>query len=173
MQEDPDDIEMLMCLGLDYHANKKYAESKEALLRFLRHPKAVEKESRCQAMCVIAKCAELDGHIDEACRWLFRAIAEDNKHRDVYVELALTAYRLMDWHMVLFGACKALEITDISSGLGNEIAYGHVPYHLASLASSALGMFEMALNYAKQALELSPDDAQLRQNIKNIEILMS
>lgn len=171
--EDPDDIDILNCLGLDYYNNQMYDEAREAFFRFLKHPKAEDQELRCQAMCVIAKSYEVKQQIDESYCWFFRAIAEDRKHRDVYVELAMTAYRQMDWHTTLFGVWKALEITEVSSSFGCEVAYGHIPCFIASLASCALGMFQEALKFAKQALELSPGDEQLQQNIQNIERLMA
>lgn len=173
LQEDPDDIDMHWCLGLDYYNHQMFAEAKETFQGYLKHQKAEDPELRSQAMYLIAQCFEQEGNADEAYCWFLKAIAEDHRHRDAYVELAAAAYRRLDWHTALFGACKALEITDVSSSLGNEMAYGYMPYHIASMACCALGIFEMALSHAKQAFVLSPKDDQLRQNIENIERILA
>lgn len=172
LQEDPDDVDMLRSLGLDYYNNNMFAKVKETFLQYLKHPKADDAELRCQAMYLIAKCFELDGDSSEAYRWFFRAIAEDHQHKDAFMELALAAYRKMDWHTALFGACKVLEISDVSSHSNHSAACGPVPYHIASLACCALGLLPQALTFAKQAQALDPGDEQFSQNVKNLETLL-
>lgn len=175
LQEDPNDIDMLYCLGMDYFHHKLFVECKEAFLRFLAHPTADEQtlvSQRSQAMALIAQCLELQGDLEEAYQWFFKAASEDSKHPDALTELAMAAYRRMDWPTVLSSVSKALNITDISGGWGGGVSCSHIPYHMASMASCALGLLPQALDYAKQASALSPDDSQLQQNVQNIESLL-
>ena len=48
-------------------------------------------------------------------------------------------------------------------------SWGARPYDLAALAAYRLGLFALALEYGRQALEQEPDDARLRENLRFYE----
>jgi len=120
-------------------------------------------------MRVIARCyAELNEY-NTALAWARRATAEAPDTREPWCEVAMLAYRMGRWAECYGAALTALNIT------GRELIYtvdpevwGAKPYDLAAIAAWNLGQNNLALKYAKQALEHAPDDERLQQNVKRI-----
>ena len=74
------------------------------------------------------------------------------------------------WSGSLFFAENALRITERGQSYINEPeSWGARPYDLAALAAYRLGLFALALEYGRQALEQEPDDARLRENLRFYE----
>jgi tetratricopeptide (TPR) repeat protein len=169
-QEEPQDARMAYYLGREYMYHREWQKCIDTLKRHLSLPSAVWREERCASMRWIAKaCFEL-GNSSEAYRWYFRAIAEAPHMRDPYIECALMAYRLMDWPAVFWMTAEALKIRERSKVYVNMgYCWDHTPHDLHSIACYRLGMYDRALDHAKAALEKSPGDRRLFNNVRLIE----
>jgi glycosyltransferase involved in cell wall biosynthesis len=135
--------------------------------RYLALPRATWPNERCYAMRVIGRCyQELDRWADSL-TWLRRASSEAPDTREPWHDLALACYRTSRWPECFGAALNCLSITN------RELVYtvdptvwGAAPHDLASIAAWNMGLHQIALDHAKKAVELSPDDLRLRQNLK-------
>jgi hypothetical protein len=76
-------------------------------------------------------------------------------------------YRQHRWEECFAAAMRALKITDrqMVYTVDPEV-WGHQPHDLASIAAYHLGLRDVSIKHAQIAVELSPDDARLRANLK-------
>ena len=135
--------------------------------RYLALPRATWPNERCYAMRVIGRCyQELDRWADSL-TWLRKASAEAPDTREPWHDLALACYRTQRWPESFGAALNCLAITN------RELVYtvdpavwGAAPHDLAAIAAWNMGLFDLALDHAKKAVELAPDDLRLRQNLE-------
>jgi glycosyltransferase involved in cell wall biosynthesis len=168
-RENPNDDRVIFWLGREYFYHKKYSESITTLQRYLGMPSATWAEERCAAMRFIAQCFAAQNRTDEAKSWLYRAIGECPTVREPYYQMALLAYSENDWPL-LFNMCEqALRITARSgSYLLEPACWGSFFYDFGSIACYRLGMYQKSLSYVQKALEFSPDDSRILNNLKII-----
>lgn len=170
VEEDPLDDRMNYYLGREYMYAGQWESCIHTLKNYLRLEKAVWNEERCAAMRWIAKSYEMLNDRKQAGRWYYRAIAENKHSRDAYIEFALMAYRSSDWAAVFCFSEEALKIKERSGTYVNMgYAWDETPYDLAALSCYHLGMFGRALEYAKEAVSIAPDNERLLQNLNAIE----
>ncbi len=168
--EDPAGDRVAYYLGREYMYKREWQKCIDALKRHLALPAATWREERCASMRWIAKSYFNLGNPKEAYAWYFRAIAEMPKMRDPYVECAKIAYLLADWPMVFFMAEEALKIKDKSKTYVNMgYSWDYTPHDLAAIASYRLGMYERSLAHASAALEASPNDERLKNNLRLVK----
>lgn len=92
-------------------------------------------------------------------RWLWRAIGEAPHLREPYLELARLLYEEAEWDGVVYLCRQALAITDRPQTYICEAeAWGSLPWDLLSLGLYHTGRRGEALEAARQALALSPED---------------
>ena len=168
--ENPASDRLAYYLGREYMYKGEWQKCIDALKRYLALPGATWNEERCAAMRWIAKSFHQLKNTREAYAWYFRAVAEAPHMRDAYVECAKTAYLLSDWPMTFFMAEEALKITERSKTYVNMgYSWDYTPYDLAAIGCYRLGMYDRALQHAKAALELSPEDERLKSNVLLIQ----
>lgn len=170
VKEDPDGDRVAYYLGREYMYKGQWDKCIAELKRHLALPSARWKEERCASMRWIAHSSYKLGNIQDAYAWYFRAIAEVPHMRDPYVECAKMAYQIKDWPMVFFMVEEALKIKErskIYTNMGHS--WDHTPNDLGAISCYWLGMFERSLSHAKAALEKSPNDKRLLNNLKMIE----
>ncbi|MDR2888248.1 MAG: glycosyltransferase family 2 protein [Lachnospiraceae bacterium] len=173
-REDVEDTRMAYYLGREYMYAGQWHDCIAAMTRYLAMPNATWGEERCAAMRWIAKSYRQLGDNAEAYRWYYRAIAEEPKMRDAYVECAKEAYSLGDWVTVYFMVSEALKITQKTPTFVNQgYAWDHTPDDLAAIALWQLGNYELALKHATRALEITPGDDRLKKNRWLIERSLS
>lgn len=166
VKEDPHDDR-----NAHYYAREllMYGELDKAKEEFLRHlslPRAKWKPERSNSMRYISKCVEGDERIE----WLFKAIAEYPDGREAWVELAMRYYELEDWHGCYFAAKKATAITEKPLAYFNEAwAWDGYIYDIGSMAAHYLGQDEDAVLWCEKALEFSPEDERLLNNLKTMK----
>ena len=168
--ESPQSDRLRYYLGREYMYKGEWQKCIDTLKAYLKLPSATWNEERCAAMRWIAKACHQLKNVREAYSWYLRAVAEAPHMRDPYVECAKMAYQLSDWPMAFFMAEEALKIKERSKTYVNMgYSWDYTPSDLAAIAAYRLGMFKRALDHAKAALDKSPEDERLKNNVKLIE----
>lgn len=139
-----------------------YAEAAKEFKRHLGLPTAVWKPERAASLRYLAICEP-----DSAETHLVKAIATDPSRRESKVALAQEFYKKNDWENCYKWAISALEI-EIKplDYMCEEFAWGYLPHDLAAISSYWLGKKEEALLHGTAALNLSPNDPRLIENMK-------
>jgi SAM-dependent methyltransferase len=144
----------------------KWDEAIQELKRYLALPGATWVKERSYAMRTMAKCYEGKGDWTEAEAWWLRSAAEAPNTREPWCGLATMYYMQSRWQDCFGAAMRALSITD------RELVYtvdpavwGHQPHDLAAIAAWNLGMKDVAAEQGQIAVQLSPDDERLKENL--------
>jgi tetratricopeptide (TPR) repeat protein len=170
VKEEPEDAQLSYKLGFEYLQLNMWTQCIEELKRQLGLADSTAPEERSACMRWIAKSYSMLGNYRTAYSWYYRAFAECPDMRDAYVECASMAYELGDWAAVFFCSDRALRITEKSGVFTNmSYAWDHTPDDYAALACWHLGMRDLALKHARQALAISPGEARLQENVRVIE----
>jgi len=170
VKEDPAGDRVTYYLGREYMYKGEWQKCIDTLKRHLSLPSATWNEERCAAMRWIAKSYYQLGDIKEAYSWYFRAIAEAPAMRDPYIECAKMAYLLADWPMAFFMVEKALKIKERSKTYVNMgYSWDYTPDDLGAISCYRIGMYDHALEHAEAALNLSPNDERLKNNLRLIK----
>ena len=102
--------------------------------------------------------------------WFLKACAEAPHRREPWVELARHYYETHQWHSCLSAAVRALSITEKPLEYICEAdAWGSLPHDLACIASWQVGNYKESLAHGNRALELSPGDERLINNIRLVK----
>ena len=169
VQEDPLSDRMNYYLGREYFFKGRLDECIKTLTHYLKLPSANWPEERCAAMRLIAKCYSQKKDAVNAAAWFYKAIGELPSMREPYVECAQHAYHTGNWPMTYYMCEAALSIKEKSTTYVNTgYAWDHTPHDLCAIACYRLGMYERALQHAKDALAFYPDDSRLKGNLELI-----
>lgn len=170
VKETPDDDRNMHYLGREYLYYMMWEQCIETLKKHLELPKAVWKEERSASMRFIARACKAKGDYREARNWLYRAIAEAPNLREPYVEMEQLAYLERDWPTVYHMAEEALKIKERPTTYINEaFAWDATVYDLGALSCYELGMFHKSFEWARIAVEMSPTDERLKNNLELIK----
>ncbi len=170
VKESPEDDRNMHYLGREYMFYEKWDKCIETLKKHLSMPAATWRDERCASMRYIARAYAAKGQTDEAMSWYYRAIAEAPYLREPYVEAARLAYSLGNWICVAHMVEEALAITERPSSYINEgFCWDHTIYDLGALAYYYLGVYSRALELARIAFLLAPDNERLKRNVGIIE----
>lgn len=144
----------------------RFDDSIFELKRYLALPGATWINERSYAMRTLAKCYEGKGDWVEAEAWWLRSAAESPNTREPWCGLATMYYMQSRWQDCYSAALRALSIKN------RELVYtvdpavwGHQPHDLAAIAAWNLGMKDEAALHGKAAVDLSPDDGRLKENL--------
>lgn len=167
VQEDPDDDRNMHYLGREYMYYNRNNEAIDTLIRHLSLPTATWKDERSASMRFIARCYQRLNRIEEARMWLDKAINEAPHLRDPLIEKAILEYMQKNYDEVERLTLKALEIPLNEKTYINEVfTFDHTAYDLLSLVYYEKKDKEKALYYINKALEISPNDTRLQENLK-------
>lgn len=170
VREEPDGSRENYYLGREYMYKSQWQNCIDTLKHYLELPHSVWVEERSAAMRWIAKSYYQLQNIKQAYSWYYKAIAETPDMRDPYVECAKMGYLIADWPTVFYMAEEALKINEKSRTFVNMgYAWDYTPHDLAAISCYRLGLFERARDHAILALESSPDDERLKNNLRMIE----
>ena len=141
-----------------------YGKNEEAQREFKRHlalPTATWRPERAASMRYLAK---IEKHETET--WLLRAAAEAPEFREPWVELAFYYYEKMQWDNCLSSARRALTIKEKPLVyLNDAAAWGSLPHDLASISAWNIGQGKMAIDHARDALRIEPNNERLQANL--------
>ena len=159
VEKDPD-ARNLYYLGREYFGNKKLDEAKEVFEKYLAVSQFPAEKSF--AMRMMAKCQP---ELEE--EWLMRAM-EEFPSRESVLALAHHYYRNQKWAECNLVAKKAAEFKEKRPEfLSESWAWGHMVFDLIAVSSWKLGLYQEAYEYGKKALEISPNDEILKQNMQS------
>ena len=169
-KENPLDSSTVFWLGREYMYYGLYDKSIETLNEHLSLPTATWDQERCASMRYIARCKKAKGEIQEAKKWLYKAIAECLDIREPYMEMARLGYELKEWTLVLHMIDETLKIQSKQvSYLVEDSSWDFSPYDLGAIACYQTGLLDKALDLAKTAYEFNPNDLRLKNNFDIIK----
>lgn len=166
VREDPQDDRNMHYLGREYMFRGRWDDCIRTLKAHLNMPSATWKDERAASMRFIARSYMEKGQSDPAKAWYLRAIVEAPHLREGYMDLAYTLYREKNWDGVLYFTGCALKICERPRSYICEAgAWGSLPYDLRAVALSRTGRQKEALEQARMALELEPENERLQGNV--------
>lgn len=167
VKEDPNDPRNAFYYARELSFHGKWRESIRECDRYLNLPGATWPNERCYAMRVMSRCHAELGDAGAAMQWALRGAAEAPGTREPWCEIAMLSYRKEDWGLCLGAAREALAITNREMVYTCDPAvWGAQPYDLAAISAWNLGDRRGAVEYARQALALEPNDPRLKANFE-------
>lgn len=143
-----------------------WQEAIGALNNYLELPGSTWPNERCYAMRLLGKCYEKLGDTITAQRWYRLACIEAPSTREPWVDLALCCYSQQQWLECYYASKQAVSIVDkqLVYTCDPEVWTGK-PHDLLALSSYNLGYFAEAIHHGKLAVELSPHDSRMKDNL--------
>lgn len=170
VREEPEDDRNMHYLGREYMFRGRWNDCIRTLKKHLAMPNATWRDERAASMRYIAKSYIMKQQEEKAQSWYFRAVGEAPYLREPWIELAVLLYKQEDWDGVVYCTGKALRITNRPRTYVSEgESWGSLPHDLRCIALYKTGRKWEALEQAKQALCLDPDNARLQNNVTVIE----
>jgi glycosyltransferase involved in cell wall biosynthesis len=167
IEEDPFDPRNAFYYARELSFYSQWDEAIKQCKRYLDLPRATWINERCYAMRIIGRALREIGDHAQALTWFRRACSEAPETREPWCELAKQCYLTSRWAESLGAALTCLSITN------KELLYtvdpsvwGYEPHDWASIAAWNLELFQLSYDHAKKAVELSPDNLRLRQNLE-------
>jgi len=146
---------------------KRWQEAIAQAERYLELPRANWANERCYAMRIMAKCYQELGQWETALGWLRRACSEAPWTREPWHDTALCCYRMSRWPESFGGAMTCLAITNREKCYTvDPSVWGAAPHDFAAVAAWNMGMRDIAIEQARRAIELAPEDMRLRRNLE-------
>ena len=156
------DARNLYYLGREYYYHKRYDEAAKVLKSYLTI--SVFPEERSAACRTLSNCEPA-----KAEEWLMKG-TEEHPNRESVLALANHFYQTKQWDECLLVAKEALEFTNRPIGfLSENWAWGHMVHDLIAISSWQLGDFKTAYEHGKKAVEISPNEERLVNNLKFYE----
>lgn len=164
--ENPEDPRCAHYLGREYMYYRRWDEAIRELERYLKLPGATWEEERAATMRYLAECCLWSGEKRRARQWAIRSAAEVPEQRENWYEMEKIAYHLEKWDDVVFAGYQCIQRTERSSTCINDAeAWGAAPWDLLSIGLWHTGDKVGAINAARKAAELEPDNERINQNL--------
>lgn len=149
-----------------YYARELYFHGmlEKAAAEFKRHlalPSARWAPERAASLRYLAKCEP-----ENAVKYLITAAGEAPDFREPWLDLAYEYYQVGNWESCFEATNKALAIKEKPLVYLNEAdAWGSKPHDLLAISAFNLGKIEVAVEHGRLAVEMSPEDPRLAQNL--------
>ena len=167
VEENPTEPRNAFYYARELSFRSQWREAITEARRYLELPRATWANERCYAMRVIGRAYQEIGEWPAALKWLRDATSEAPDTREPWHDLALACYRTGRWPESLGAALTCLSITHRAKLYTvDPQVWGAAPHDLASIAAWNLGLFSLAVDHAKMAVALDPEDLRLRQNLE-------
>jgi len=159
VEEDPRDDRNQFYLAREYFFNGRY---ELAQYHFKQHlALSMWKPERAASHRYMAKMRPEARHYH-----LFKAIAEDSRRRESWVDLAKHYYDIQDWTGCYHVCHIALSITEKPLDyLCEAEAWGWLPHDLLAISAYHLGKTDEAFEHGATAISLAPNDERLQANL--------
>lgn len=153
-------------LGREYMYYRRWDDAIRELERYLKLPGAAWEEERAAAMRYLAECCLWSGEKRRARQWAIRSMAEVPEQRENWYEMEKIAYHLERWDDVVFAGLQCIQRTERSRTCINDAeVWGAAPWDLLSIGLWHTGDKVGAINAAKRAAELEPDNERINRNL--------
>lgn len=158
VDEEPD-ARNLYYLGRELFFRRAYDDCAKVIKEYITKSNFPAEKSF--ALRMLAKCEP-----DKAEEWLLQA-TEACQTREAVLALANHYYNQKQWKECNYTAKLALTKTEKVTGfLSEEWAWGHMADDLVAVSAWQLNNFKEAYKHGKRAVEISPDDERLVNNLK-------
>jgi glycosyltransferase involved in cell wall biosynthesis len=149
---------------------RRWDEAKKALTTYLGMNAASNQNERCYAMRLMGKSYAETGDVVQAEKWYYMAAGEAPNTREPWCELAMLMYRQSRWEECFAASMRALKIRDKQLVYTcDPTVWGWWAHDLASIAAWRLGLKDIALEQAKIAASMDPNDLRLKANLEYIQ----
>lgn len=170
VQEQPEENRNVHYLGREYLFRGRWDDCIAMLKRHLAMPSATWRDERAASMRYIALSYVRKGQPEEAKRWYWRAIAEAPYLREPWMDCAVLFYELEEWEGVAYCTKNALMIVHRpGTYICEAAAWGSLPHDLRAIALYQMGRIREALEEARKAWEIEPENERLRNNVIQLE----
>lgn len=154
---------------LTFHS--RWHDAIRELHRYLALPGATWANERCYAYRLLGKSHVELGETWTGEKFYQLAASEAPGTREPWCELALIYYRQQRWPDCYAAAMRALEIKDKQLVYTCDPAvWGYWPHDLAAVSAWNMGMKDVALEQAKIAAALEPNDPRLQNNVRFMSV---
>lgn len=167
VKEDPNDPRNAFYYARELSFHSRWSDSIRECERYLALPGANWPNERCYAYRVMSRCYSELGDWNNAIRCARLGVIEAPYTREPWCEISKLAYQRHQWAECYGAAMSALAITD------REFVYtvdpevwGALPHDYASIAAWNLGLKEVAINQAENALLKDPENDRLLSNLE-------
>ena len=161
VKEDPYNDRNAFYYGRELYFYGRYMEAASELKRHLDLPTATWAPERAASMRFIGKSLPA-----EAEQWFKQAISQAPGRREPHVDLVKLYYNRQDWENCLNSAEAALSIKEKPlEYLCEAESWGAAPWDYAAIAAYNLGHYDKAAEYARNAVELEPDNERMQNNL--------
>ena len=167
VKEDPNDPRNAFYYARELSFHRQWWDSIRECERYLALPGANWPNERCYAYRVMSRCYSELGDWNNAIRCARLGVIEAPYTREPWCEIAKLAYQRHQWAECYGAAMSALAIKD------REFVYtvdpevwGALPHDYASIAAWNLGLKEVAINQAENALLKDPENDRLLSNLE-------
>lgn len=166
VKEEPNDRNVHY-LAREYMYRNRFADAIATFQSHLKLPTATWADERANSMRYTASCYKALQRPKEAERWYWRAMAEAPHMREPFLDYALLLEEEKNWAGLYFIVEKALAITERPlTYISESNAWGGLLYDLKGIAAYHLGNLTEAIDSAREAVKLSPDDMRIQGNLK-------
>ena len=167
VEENPNNDRNVHYLGREYMFHGMWEQCINMLKRHLEMPEATWKDERCASMRFIGKSYYQLGNPEEAKRYFYLAMAEAPHLREPYIDLANMLYMREEWNGAIYFIEEALKIkVRPDTYICEAESWGSLPYDILSLAYFYTGQYSKAVKAAEKAVEISPNEDRLKNNLK-------
>ncbi len=167
VKEDPTDDRNMHYLGREYMYYERYNECIDTLIKHLNLETSTWKDERAASMRFIARSYQGLNRFDEAKMWLEKAIKEAPYLREGYVELATIYYHEQNYTQAYKYLKEASMIkTKPKTYINEEFSWNAYFYDLFSVVSFQVGDKTGALENARIALEMNPEEERIKKNLE-------
>ena len=160
--EDPIDSQLSFWYGRELMYANQHDDAVAELNRYLDLETSRWPIERSEAMLYISRMVD-----DRKLEYIQRALICSPERRQVWLELARYYYNNQDWHGLLWAAGSGMDKSRRdNSYLDNADAWGNQLLDFGSIAAANLGWYSKAADWCQQALDLSPNDDRLKNNLQ-------
>lgn len=159
VDEEPFNPRNLYYYARELFFHKEYLAAKRVFEEYLKYSRFPGEKS--YALRYLAKCdpKNAEKHLKESIKTLYC--------REGVLALANHYYITKEWKKCLKVSLEAIEIKEkLNDFMSEEWAYGHMAYDLVAISAWQLEQWDDALRYGEMALEISPNDERLQNNVK-------
>ena len=165
--EQPTDSRMAHYYARELMFHRHDEQAVEEFRRHLALPGSVWAPERAASWRFSGRCLLRLGRGEEAMEAFRAACRESPDTREPWVDLAQGAHDTARWQECYDAAVRALSIVERPDIYINEaVAWSERPHDLASVAAWHLGLQDEAVEHARAALRIAPDDARIAANLR-------
>jgi len=179
VMENPDNIRSKMYYARELGINNNLEECLTELDKCIDALNNVDQRSSNDSLsldeisyiyCTKAKCLDRLNRYTEAVA-TFKAACEIMPKREPMLDFAMYCLQKEDYSSCFHYASQALMIPQpkFSTFLDDPTCFGFKPWNLRAISAFRLGMIEIAIESAKMALQLDPNNENLKGNLEYFE----